>query len=495
MVTYAISLILQFFSRKYFLEYLGTEVLGLNTTATNLLQFLNIAELGIGAAIGFTLYRPLYAKDEKAINEIMTLQGILYKWIGVFVLLGSIVLMAFFPLIFKKITLPLWYAYASFGVMLLGTLLSYFFNYRQVVLTADQKDYKIQYSYRAVMLVKVIVQIFAVRFLTNPYVWWIIIEALFSIIATISLSIVVKRTYPFLTKVRESFSSLRQKHSQLIVKIRQVFYHKIGGFALTQSSPLIIYAYSDLSLVAIYGNYLMICTAIEYLMASVFNSIEGGVGNLVAEDDSNKILSVFKELFSFRFLLNTTVCVGFVILSPMVVTLWIGSQYVLPEVTVILIVTSLFFKVNRACVDNFIFAYGAVGDIYAPLVEAALNIGLSIWLGYYYGLNGILAGVAISLFIVIFCWKPYYLFKVGFRKSIKSYMVLLSKNILASSVGIIVVVVLLRFVRNEPGSSALSFFKMAMVLLGYVAVCGLLQLVLKTNVNNFYKRLYSFLCK
>ncbi len=71
----AVNLLLQFFCRDVFLERLGAEVLGLNTTAGNLLQFLNIAELGIGVAVGFSLYKPLFDKDTQRINEIISLQG------------------------------------------------------------------------------------------------------------------------------------------------------------------------------------------------------------------------------------------------------------------------------------------------------------------------------------------------------------------------------------------------------------------------------------
>ena len=79
---YAITLILNFFSRKIFLDYLGADILGLNTTALNLLQFLNLAELGISTAVGFTLYAPLRNGDKVTINEIVTLQGHLYKRIA-----------------------------------------------------------------------------------------------------------------------------------------------------------------------------------------------------------------------------------------------------------------------------------------------------------------------------------------------------------------------------------------------------------------------------
>lgn len=40
--------------------------------------------------------------------------------------------------------------------------------------------------------------------------------------------------------------------------------------------------------------------------------------------------------------------------------------------------------------DSFIVAYGLFQDVYAPVVEAILNLGLSVVLGYYYGLAGII---------------------------------------------------------------------------------------------------------
>ena len=126
-----------------FYDYLGSEVLGLDTTAQSLLQFLNIAESGVGTAVAFFLYAPLYNKDTLTINDIITLQGWIYRRVATLILVVSLLLMLFFPLIFSNITVPLWYAYATFTVLLFGNLLGYYVNYRQCLLAADQKQYKV----------------------------------------------------------------------------------------------------------------------------------------------------------------------------------------------------------------------------------------------------------------------------------------------------------------------------------------------------------------
>lgn len=94
---YFLNLVLQFFSRKIFLNCLGSELLGLNTTAQNLLGFLNLAELGIGGAVAYNLYKPLYNGDRYAINAIVSIQGWLYRRIAFVVIIGAVILIFFFP--------------------------------------------------------------------------------------------------------------------------------------------------------------------------------------------------------------------------------------------------------------------------------------------------------------------------------------------------------------------------------------------------------------
>lgn len=486
---YVLSLLLQFYSRKIFLQILGTEILGLNSTAMNLIQFLNLAELGISSAVGFTLYRPLAVDDRQTICEVVTLQGYLYRRIAWIIIAGSIVLGCFFPLIFAKMSLPLWYAYASFGVLLLSALLGYFVNYRQIVLTASQLDYKITLSYRSVILLKTAAQMTAVYYLPHPYVWWLILEGLFSIVGACTLHLMTLRTFPYLRRVNRSFSSLKSQYVDFTTKIKQLFVHKIGRFALTQSAPLIIYAYASLTLVTYYSNYIVIVNGVTLLISATFNSMSAGIGNLVAQGDVHKNLSFFFEIFNLRFLVISTICFSLIYIMPVFITIWIGQEYNLPQLTVVLIIASLYISLSRMTVDAFIDAHGIFNDIIAPIIESVINIGLSILFVHFWGFNGILTGVLISQIIIILGWKPFFLFREAFNGGLLQYHANYIKVILcAVASGIISWLLLNRIVQDtiETFMGVLYVGVLSSVMFG--GLLFLLMYVFKLKIDVFIKR-------
>lgn len=425
---YLINLVLQFISRKVFIDYLGTEVLGLNTTIVSILQFFNLAELGIGPAVACTLYKPVRENDYDAINEILAVQGRLYKIIALIVIGGSSIALLFFPQIFAKADIPLWYAYATYIVLLFGSLLGYFYNYKQVLLSADQQDYKIQISYKLAMLLKLACQIVAVIYLENGYLYWILLEFVFSIVGAVWLNLIIYRSYPYLKESRGYSKGLVDKYPGIITKVKQLFFHKISTYVLSQVSPLIIYAYATLTLVSIYGNYMLIITGLISLLAAVSNGLNGGVGNLVAEGDEGKIAKVFRELFSVRFYMVAIVTYGFWIFADSFITLWVGADMLLDKTCLLLLSFILFCNTFRPTVDSFINAYGLFKDIWAPVAEATINLGLSVALGSIMGLNGILIGVSSSLIFMVIIWKPVFLFSQGFRKPIFKYYIVFFKH-------------------------------------------------------------------
>lgn len=193
LIYYFIQLLLGFFSRKVFFDYLGSEILGLNTTAANLLGFLNLAELGIGMSVGYFLYKPLYDHNTETLNKIIALQGWIYRRIAYIIIILACILMSFFPWIFEKSPLPLWYAYVTFGVLLFSSMLGYFANYRQILLQADQKSYKVQRITQGAIIVKTIIQIVGMQIVAWPFVFWTIMELGFAIFSAYILNYVLKK--------------------------------------------------------------------------------------------------------------------------------------------------------------------------------------------------------------------------------------------------------------------------------------------------------------
>lgn len=492
LIFYAANLLISFISRKVFIDRLGTEVLGLNTTAASLLQFLNLAELGIGTAIGVTLYKPLSEKDQQSINEIVSLQGWFYRKVAWVIITASGILMLFFPRIFAGTPLPLWYAYGSFGVMLFGAMIGYFVNYKQIVLSANQQQYQITRTYSSMLLVKVVFQMIAVTVFRNGFLWWLILEFVFAILSSWFLNWQIRKTCPELDTHTADGTTLRKKYPDVLKKIKQLFIHKISTFALTQTSPLIIYAYASLTMVTEYTNYMLITTSLLSLFNAIFNGMNAGVGNLVAEGDMTRIGRVFKELFSIRFLLIATVAFCYFKLATPFVSIWLGPEHVLPW-DVILMVTLLFFiRGTREVVDSFINAYGLFFDIWAPATEAIINVGFSILFGYFWGLTGILGGVLLSQILIIFIWKPILLYRYGFKQSIAEYVGIYAKHLALFAVAILIVSGIFRLIPVDPASGYGHFFLIgAIMTILFTLILGGFQFAAEQGTRDFIDRMWN----
>jgi len=408
---------LGFFSRKVFFDYLGSEVLGLNTMAKDILSFLNLTELGIGSAIAFLLYKPLHEKDQNKIKEIVTVQGWLYRIIAYIIIALSCVIMCFFPIIFAKSPLPLGYAYLTFGALLLGNMLGYFYNYRLIVLSAHQKQYKVVRVSRSVEILKIVAQMIAVSTLRNPFFWWLGLEFSSRLITTYFLDKVIKREYPWLEINLKNGRSYLNTNKEIIKKTKQVFFHKLGGVVLTNSSAPILYAFTSLTTVAFYGNYKIILGNISRLMGNLFSSTSAGVGDLVAEGNKNSIRRVFWELFDSRLLIASIVIICCYLLTEPFISVWLSPEYTLGKKFLLIFLVMQGIMMTRETVESFISAHGMFQDIWSPIAEAAINIGLSILFGYFWGIEGIMLGVTTSLVLLVEIWKPYFLFKVGFKEN------------------------------------------------------------------------------
>lgn len=491
-----VAMLVGFFSRRIFIRILGVEVMGLNTTASSILDFLNLAELGIETAVAVTLYKPLFEKDRQTIREIVALQGRLYRIIGTFVLAGSAVVFCFMPRIFSKSDLPLWYAYATYAVLLYSSLLWYFFNYKKNVLFADQENHKVLLCTKLVALVKLILQTLAVLYLDHGYVWWLGLEAASATVSAILIGIIVNRNYPYLREKVRVDKALRNKYPGIIQKTRYIAFHKLGGYAIAKSSPIFIYAYTSLAAVGYYGNYLILTTNLTAILTALYSGVSAGVGNMVAEGNKSLIMKVFRELFSSRMLVVGVSCICLWFLTDPFVSLWLGPEYVLGHTTLALIILQFFISNTRNVVDDYLTAYGLFRDIWAPIAEAAINVILSIILGSRYGLDGVLAGVLISQIIITFSWKPFFLFRSALHEPLAFYIKLYARCLAPGALAFIAVHFMMPLIPLDPAASFLSFLAYA-VITGTIALLvygGLLSLM-EDGIRDFANRILYIIFK
>jgi O-antigen/teichoic acid export membrane protein len=420
LIFYFLTLILAFFSRKIFLDCLGADFIGLTGTLGNILGYLNLAELGVTASIGYFLFKPLQSSNKQEIQDILSLLGYLYNWIGCIILFGGVIISFFFPIIFSKAALGLGIIYFAYYSFLGASLIGYFINYRQILLTADQKNYLVAIYFQSANILKIILQIYLAYTYKNLYIW-ISIEFLFAIIGCIILNWKISREYPWLNVDKKRGKNLLKQYPDIIAKTKQVFIHRIKDFVLVKSDELFIFLFVSLKMVAYYGNYMIIISKFISLFSAVTGSVGASVGNLVAEGDKKKMLKVFWELTTIQHTVSAILCFSLYSFTEPFISHWLGSEYIMDNKILMLLIVYIYITNSRKSVDNFNYAHGLYADVWSAWAELIINVSITIIGGIKWGIIGILLGKITSLVAIVVLWKPYYLFTSGFKESVFIY--------------------------------------------------------------------------
>lgn len=491
LICYFVSLLVAFFTRRIFLDKLGTEFIGLTGTLQSLLGFLNLAELGVGTAIGYVLYKPIFDGNKEKINEIISVFGYLYRCIG-FVILGvGFVLSLFLPLIFPNTSISLSVIYMGYYAFLASSLLGYFVNYRMTLLSADQRNYVVTGYFQATTTGKVILQMVLAIFFASFYLYFII-ELLAGIINSLLITWKMNQTYPWLRSDVKLGHRLFKKYPEIGRYVKQLFVHKIGYFVQFQVTPFLIYSYVSLPIVALYGNYTILTQRMQSLFSAVLDSVGASVGNLISEGNKEKIYATYAELLAVRMWASAglTACLYYLI-TPFI-KIWLGEEYVLVDVVVLLILIQFFMQTLRGLTDSFIFGYGLFYDIWAPAVESVLFIVTSMLFGSLWGLSGVLLGPVVSTLIIVYGWKPYFLYSKGFQLPYYRYWILFFRHLFPMALSILVSVYAADMVMAQIAimNEWIAWTIKAVV---FVLIMGIMSLMFMWGVSPFFRKfVYRF---
>lgn len=420
MLFYVLSLFLAFFSRKIFLDCLGAEFIGLTGMLMNIMSFLSVAELGIGTSIVYFLYKPLQEDNHEKINEVMSMLAYLYRCIGGIIGICGILVSLFFPWWFGHLTTGLPLVYFAFFSFLTTTVSAYVFNYKQLLVSANQKQYLVNAYFQTIAIVQSITQILLAWYYRNLWLW-IIVGLVFTIIGIIVFNIRIRQLYPWLDiNLKKGRENLKH-YPEVLKKTRQIFVQKIKDFILYRSDEILVGMFVSVVQVAFYGNYTIITSKLNFLVNILSDGINAGVGNLVAEGNEKNIMKVFWELTAVRFLIVGIVVFGLLLFIQPFVSCWFGQQYRLSDLIMYLLTFNIFIYLSRGVVENYIAAHGLYSDVWVAWTELGLNIAITLCLAPIYGIVGILLGKIISVFFIAIFWKPYFLFSKGLHQSVSVY--------------------------------------------------------------------------
>ena len=131
------QILLPFAIRTIIMYTIGVEYLGLNSLFTSILQVLNLAELGVGSAMIFSMYKPIAEDDSITICALMALYRLYYRIIGGVILVAGLVLTPFIPKLISGSVPPDMNIYILYLLNLLATVLTYWlFAYKNSILQA-----------------------------------------------------------------------------------------------------------------------------------------------------------------------------------------------------------------------------------------------------------------------------------------------------------------------------------------------------------------------
>ena len=417
--------ILAFILRTIFIKILGEDYLGVNGLLTNVLSMLSLAELGVSAAINFSLYKPLAENDNERISTLMSFYRKAYSIIGAVVFVLGIVLMFFLKYIIKDYE-SIQNLNIIYLLYLLNTVSTYFISYKETLITADQKNYKLTKINFISILVLYLLQIILLV-VTRNYIVYLVTQYLVTLIQRVATNIYISKEYSYISfKSKEKLNP--EDKNTIITNIKAMFLHKIGDYCINGTDNIIISSFISIGLVGIYSNYVNLITILTSFISVIYGGVTASIGNLIATENEEKRIGVFKKLNFVGFIIYGLCSVCFLNLFNPFIELWIGQKYLLSFGTVVLIVLNFYITGARVPITTMKSAAGLYKqDRYTPLLQSLINLVISIALVKPLGIAGVLLGTLISSIAIPLWQRPYIIYKYIFKKSSKEYFILFFK--------------------------------------------------------------------
>ncbi|MBD5449299.1 MAG: hypothetical protein HDR28_03915 [Lachnospiraceae bacterium] len=423
-----LNLTLTYVSRLIFVKVLDAGYLGINGLFSNVLNILSLADLGMGTVMMYSLYKPIAESDTKKIGALISFFRKIYLTIALSILGVGLAVIPFLKYIInleKAIPHLEWY----YVLALLNVVISYLFIYRTTLIAADQKSYILNKYVMAFKVITFVVQI-AVLLMFKNYFIYLLAALVISFMSNLCQNAVAMKMYPYL---KEPSSALRQEEKKKISEnVKATFLYKICSTIQSNTDNVLVSIFVGTIFVGYYSNYIMIVTAVVTIVTLIFTSVKAGVGNLIASGDAseNQKLFLFRVLELINFWLISFCAVCFICLFQDFIEISFGSGYLLSFSVVVMIVLNFYTSNIRQTIWTFRETTGLFHETrYITAVTAIVNIFLSLLLGCFWGMFGIIVATIIARMVYAWWKEPMILFHKYFHENPKIYYVTYIKRV------------------------------------------------------------------
>ena len=415
------AILMGFFTRVVFTHTLSEGYVGINGLFTDILNILSLSELGVGTAITYALYTPIARGDIQKQQILMRMFRTFYRITAGFVLTAGLCLIPFLDVLMKDrpdVDHLIW----IYLLYLLNSVVSYLLIYKKTLIDAHQMNYVTVLYHNGFLVIQDLLQI-AILLITGNFILFLLAAVICTITGNICMSRQADKMFPYLKEpCREH---LPQEERQDIVKnVKAMLMHKLGNVVVNNTDNLLISSFVGVISVGIYSNYFLLIGSVRQVLDQIFQGITASVGNLGATEDEGRVKSIFETAFFIgNWLYGAAAICLYELLNPFV-ELAFGKQYLFDMPVVLILCINFYINGTRKAVLTFRDSLGLFWfDRYKALVEAVLNLAISLILVWKFGTFGVFAGTFLSTMLTSVWVEPYVLYRHRLHAKVAPFFV------------------------------------------------------------------------
>lgn len=427
-----LNTLFSFIYRTIFLYVLSANYLGISGLFTNILQILSIAELGITNAITYRFYKPIKESDVEKVGQLMNFFKFVYRIIAATIVIFGMSLYPFLDnLIGNASEVPADVnLHLVYILYLLQSVSSYFYAYKQVILSADQKQYTVSVLHTIVSFLKYLVQIVALIVLRN-FTISLATGIVVTIATNFAISLWVDKQYRPVFKIKSQLSG--QEKKQILFDTKATMCHKIGGTVLSSTDNIVLTKFVSLVVTGYYANYTIITNGLNAILTQLLGNFTSSFGNAHVSLGKERNKEIFEKMFFVNSFFAGAASVLLFELINSFISMWVGPEMLLNKVTVGAVCAQFYFESGRQVAKSFTNGCGLfVKDQLRPIIQSIINIVVSIVFVKQIGLPGVFIGTIVSHLVTVFWREPYLLYKYEFEASTRSYWLQFAKYTMIS---------------------------------------------------------------